>query len=100
MRRGAWLETVLRPAANYAQVAATTGWATTVGLAAIEPLAEQLGGYHAYHATRADLLRRLGRVDDARDAYERAIELAGNTAERATLSRRRDGLEPSCSGSS
>ena len=51
-----------------------------------------LAGYHAYHATRADLLRRLGHVPDARAAYDRAIELAGNTAETAYLTRRRDEL--------
>ena len=45
-----------------------------------------------YHATRADLLRRLGRSADARAAYEKAIELAGNTAEVAYLTRRRDQL--------
>ena len=53
---------------------------------------DSLAGYHAYHATRADLLRRLGRAGEARAAYERAIELAGNTAEIAYLTRRRDQL--------
>ncbi|SDE18067.1 RNA polymerase sigma factor [Glycomyces harbinensis] len=48
-----------------------------------------LDGYHAYHATRADLLRRLGRSALSRAAYDRAIELAGNTAETAYLTRRR-----------
>jgi predicted RNA polymerase sigma factor len=43
-----------------------------------------LGGYHVYHATRADLLRRLGRSTAARAAYDKAIELASNTAEVAT----------------
>jgi RNA polymerase sigma-70 factor, ECF subfamily len=56
--------------------------------------AHRLGGYHAYHATRADLLRRLGRSADARAAYQKAIELAGNTAEVAYLTRRRDQLRP------
>jgi RNA polymerase sigma-70 factor (ECF subfamily) len=51
-----------------------------------------LAGYHAYHATRADLLRRLGRGQESRAAYDRAIELAGNTAETAYLTRRRDQL--------
>ena len=51
-----------------------------------------LDGYHAYHATRADLLRRLGRSEQSRAAYDRAIELAGNTAEIAYLTRRRDQL--------
>ncbi len=52
----------------------------------------RLAGYHAYHATRADLLRRVGRSADARAAYEKAIELAGNSAEVAYLIRRRDQL--------
>jgi len=63
-----------------------------VALASIDRLDEALAGYHAYHAARADLLRRLGRSADARAAYNRAIELAGNTAEAAYLSRRRDQL--------
>jgi RNA polymerase sigma-70 factor (ECF subfamily) len=63
-----------------------------VGLAIVDRLAAELSGYHAYHATRADLLRRLGRSQDSRAAYDRAIELAGNTAETAYLTRRRDQL--------
>ncbi|WBB53447.1 sigma-70 family RNA polymerase sigma factor [Verrucosispora sp. WMMD573] len=63
-----------------------------VGLAEIEPLDEALDGYHALHAVRADLLRRLGRHRDSRAAYDRAIGLAGNPAERAYLTRRRDQL--------
>ncbi len=61
-----------------------------VALAEVDGL--PLAGYHAYHATRADLLRRLGRSVQARAAYDRAIELAGNTAETAYLTRRRDQL--------
>jgi RNA polymerase sigma-70 factor (ECF subfamily) len=63
-----------------------------VALAAVDRLEDALAGYHAYHATRADLLRRLGRSQQARAAYDRAIELAGNTAETAYLTRRRDQL--------
>jgi len=63
-----------------------------VALAAVERLADSLGDYHAYHVTRADLLRRLGRGQQSRAAYDRAIELAGNTAETAYLARRRDQL--------
>ena len=63
-----------------------------VALAAVDRLGDALSGYHAFHATRADLLRRLGRSDNARDAYDKAIELAGNTAETAYLTRRRDEL--------
>ena len=61
-----------------------------VALAVIESL--PLDGYHAFHATRADLLRRLGRSDESLAAYDRAIALAGNTAETAYLARRRDQL--------
>ena len=63
-----------------------------VALAAVDRLEDKLAGYHAYHATRADLLRRLGRSQQSRAAYDKAIELAGNTAETAYLTRRRDQL--------
>jgi RNA polymerase sigma-70 factor, ECF subfamily len=55
-------------------------------LAAVERL--ELDQYHYVHATRADLLRRLGRIDDARAAYGRALELVHSDAERAFLERR------------
>jgi RNA polymerase sigma-70 factor, ECF subfamily len=48
----------------------------------------QLGRYHYLHATRAELLRRLDRVDDARAAYNRALELVHSDAERRFLERR------------
>ncbi|WP_265445444.1 RNA polymerase sigma factor [Flexivirga meconopsidis] len=64
----------------------------TAGLAEIDAWAAELDGYHAFHAARADLLRRVGEVGAARAAYDRAIALAGNPAERAYLSRRRDEL--------
>ena len=64
-----------------------------VGLALVERLQQELAGYHPYVVARADLLRRLGRSEEAREAYDRAIELTGNTAERAYLTRRRDELE-------
>jgi len=63
-----------------------------VALAVIDRLEDKLAGYHAYHAARADLLRRLGRGQKSRAAYDKAIELAGNTAETAYLTRRRDQL--------
>jgi RNA polymerase sigma-70 factor (ECF subfamily) len=63
-----------------------------VALAAVDRLEDKLAGYHAYHATRADMLRRLGRSQKSRAAYDKAIELAGNTAETAYLTRRRDQL--------
>jgi RNA polymerase sigma-70 factor, ECF subfamily len=63
-----------------------------VGLGAVERLGDALDGYHAFHATRADLLRRLGRSREAGAAYDRAIELADNSAEVAYLTRRRGRL--------
>ena len=63
-----------------------------VALAAVDRLEDKLAGYHLYHATRADLLRRLGGSQKSRAAYDKAIELAGNTAEIAYLTRRRDQL--------
>ncbi|GAB2837163.1 RNA polymerase sigma factor [Lentzea nigeriaca] len=63
-----------------------------VALAAVDRLDGALAGYHAYHVTRADLLRRLGRSQQSREAYDKAIELAGNSAEVAYLTRRRDQL--------
>src|SRR5207248_11472947 len=55
-------------------------------LAAVEQL--DLDGYHPFHATRADLLTRLGRHAEAVTAYERALALATNAAERAFLEHR------------
>ena len=60
------------------------------GLAAVDRL--DLPGYHLFHATRADLLSRLGRTGEAREAYDRALDLATNEAERAFLTGRRDDL--------
>jgi RNA polymerase sigma-70 factor (ECF subfamily) len=47
-----------------------------------------LGDYQYLHSTRADLLRRLGRDEEARAAYERALELASDETERRFLERR------------
>jgi RNA polymerase sigma-70 factor (ECF subfamily) len=58
----------------------------------VDRLTADLDGYHAFHAARADLLRRVGRRAEARDAYSRAIALTGNPGERAYLRRRRDEL--------
>jgi RNA polymerase sigma-70 factor, ECF subfamily len=61
------------------------------GLALADGL--DLESYHYLHATRADLLRRLGRVDEARAAYERALELVHAQPERRFLERRLSELE-------
>jgi RNA polymerase sigma-70 factor (ECF subfamily) len=51
-----------------------------------------LDGCHLFHATRADMLRRLGRPAQAAAAYDAAIVRAANGAERAFLKQRRDSL--------
>ena len=61
-----------------------------VALALIDPL--PLDGYHAWHATRAHLLRKLGRTAEAKGAYDAAIAATGNSAERAYLARKRGEL--------
>lgn len=60
------------------------------GLALIDAVLGRgdLTGYHLAHAARADLLRRLGRRDEARAAYERALELAQQEPERRFLKKR------------
>ncbi|MBY0505163.1 MAG: RNA polymerase subunit sigma-24 [Bryobacteraceae bacterium] len=66
-------------------VAMSEGYAQ--GLALMESLT-QLSSYYLLHAARADLLRRLGRPEDARAAYERALSLAANPVDQAYLRRR------------
>jgi RNA polymerase sigma-70 factor (ECF subfamily) len=61
------------------------------GLALLDQIAD-LPGYHLFHATRADLLSRLGRRGEAADAYRRAHELATNPADRRFLAGRLAGL--------
>ena len=60
------------------------------GLRLVEALDESgaLAGYHLLAATRADLLRRLGRRDEAAEAYREALELTTSDAERRYLARR------------
>jgi RNA polymerase sigma-70 factor, ECF subfamily len=53
----------------------------------------QLDTYHLLHATRAELHARLGRWDDARAAYDRALELVTNDTERRFLRDRRAALD-------
>jgi len=57
-------------------------------LAEVDALAPDLGRYHLYHATRAELLRELGRPAEARQADTTALGLTGNSAERALLEQR------------
>ena len=60
------------------------------GLEAVDAL--DLDGYHLFHASRADLLRRLGRHGEAAEAYDAALALVANTAERRFLEARRRSL--------
>ena len=66
-----------------------------VALAEVDRLPDvqpSMATYHAWHATRADLLRRLGRIAEAREAYDAAMAATDNEAERAYLARRRGQL--------
>ena len=92
-------------AALYGELAALTG-SDVVELNRAAALAEagdveealaladglELERYHYLHATRAELLRRLGRVDEARDAYDRALALVHAEPERRFLEERRSEL--------
>ena len=66
------------------------------GLAALD--ADRLADYQPYHATRADLLARSGRTNEAIDAYNRAIELTTNPTEHRFLIKQRAGAENSSPG--
>ena len=57
-------------------------------LAEVDATAPELASYYLFHATRAELLRELGRAPEAREALERALALTQNPAERALLERR------------
>jgi RNA polymerase sigma-70 factor, ECF subfamily len=59
------------------------------GLRIVERI-DGLEGYRYLHATRAELLGRLGRSAEARAAYDRALELCHDDAERRRFERRRD----------
>ena len=58
------------------------------GLEIIDPIRSELDQYRWMHSTRAELLRRLERYEEANDAYHRAIDLTENSAERSLLSKR------------
>jgi len=71
-------------------VAVAMAWGPPAGLQMLLRLEDQADRYYPYHAARADLLRRTNQREAAADAYERALTLCGNSAERAYLQRRRD----------
>ena len=64
------------------------------GLALVDAILArgELDGYHLAHAARADLLRRLGRTDDALAAYRRALDLARQEPQRRFIEQRLDEL--------
>jgi RNA polymerase sigma-70 factor (ECF subfamily) len=70
---------------NRAVALAEAGELSTA-LALVEGL--DLDGYHYMHATRAELLRRIGRSEDAREAYGRALELVRSESERSLLAQK------------
>jgi RNA polymerase sigma-70 factor (ECF subfamily) len=57
-----------------------------VGLEIVDGLA--LDAYHYLHSTRGELLRRIGRADEARQAYERALAIVHDGAERRLIERK------------
>lgn len=63
-------------------------------LVLIDGLATELNSYHLFHATRADLLRRMGAFKEATQSYTRALELVTNDSERRFLERRLREVQP------
>ena len=59
-----------------------------VGLPLVDELESKLADYHLWHATRADLLRRLGKTRLAATAYRAALARVGSDPERRFLERR------------
>jgi RNA polymerase sigma-70 factor (ECF subfamily) len=73
----------------------------SAGLAEVEKVEGALAHYYLFHAVRADLLRRLGRAEDARDEDRKALEATTNTGERSLLTERLvDQAASTCSPSS
>ena len=81
-------------ALNHA-AAVAMGESLELGLARIDHLGEsgELDDYHLYHAARADILRRLGRREEAATAYQAALQLATNKVEQDYLRQRLSRLE-------
>ena len=71
-------------------VAVAMAYGAQAGLEMLLNLEDQVDSYYPYHAARADLLRRTNQREAAAEAYERALALCGNSAERAYLQRRLD----------
>ena len=69
-------------------VAVAEAHGAAAALAIVEALAPSLDEYQYLHSSRAEILRRLGRVAEARVAYGRAIELTSSEPERRFVGRR------------
>ncbi len=69
-------------------VAVSMAQTAAAGLRLLEPLAEALGTYAPYHLARADLLRRAGQTESARQAYRAALDLCQNQVERDFILKR------------
>jgi RNA polymerase sigma-70 factor (ECF subfamily) len=63
------------------------------GLASVDELGRELSDFHLFHATRGDMLRRIGDNEAAADAFAAALELAPTDTERRFLRRRIDELQ-------
>jgi RNA polymerase sigma-70 factor (ECF subfamily) len=81
-------------ALNHA-VAISEAGSPATALALADDVSESLDEYHLLHSTRAEFLMRLGRNDDAVAAFDRALELVRNDAERAHLTQRRNAARQS-----
>jgi RNA polymerase sigma-70 factor (ECF subfamily) len=81
-------------ALNHA-VAMSEAGSPAAALALADQLSESLDDYHLLHATRAELLAKLGRPDEAVAAYDRALQLVRNDAERVHLRNRRAAVHSS-----
>ena len=87
-------------ALNYAAaVAMSAGWAAGLALMDEANAGKKLEHYSLYHAARADLLRRLNRLQEATAAYERALALTTNRVEQQYLQRRLDEVTRTSRGS-
>ena len=87
-------------ALNYAAaVAMSTGWAAGLALMDEANAGKKLEHYYLYHAARADLLRRLNRLQEATAAYKQALALTTNRVEQQYLKRRLDEVTRTSRGS-
>jgi RNA polymerase sigma-70 factor (ECF subfamily) len=71
-------------------IAMSEGWEQGLTLVEQAGASGKLDGYYLFHAARADLLRRMNRLQEAAEAYARALELTTNRVERRYLRRRLD----------